>query len=385
MLPAVKPISRIGEDRIREAFEYAASGMAITDLEGRFQETNPEYRHVLGRTEEELARETIFSVTHPDDRAECQSQLARLLNGEVPSFVVEKRYVRPAGDSVWVRNSFSLLKDRRGHPVHIILICNDITERRRAERMLIESEKLATVGQLASSIAHEINDPLEAVMNLLFLVQEAGDLDEARQCAADAQTQIEHVAQITNQMLRFRKQASNPTPSKVTELLQSVLMLYKGKLAQAQVRVHLDVKEAPELVCYPGEIRQVFANLIRNAVEAMPGGGDLRVRVRPGTDWASGAPGVRITLMDSGSGMSAETRQRIYEPFFTTKGSFGTGLGLWVTAKILGKHHGSMHVRSSDAPEQSWTAFTLVFPCSGAEGESAGILMLAERPATSSR
>lgn len=152
--------SRIGEDRIREAFEYAASGLAITSLDGGFQQTNPAYRDIVKRSQQELDEESILSITHEDDRENCRIHLDRLVSGKVPSFVLEKRYVRPDGDAIWVRNSFSLLKDDSGSPTHIILICNDITERRRAEQMLLEREKLAAVGQLATSIAHEINNPL---------------------------------------------------------------------------------------------------------------------------------------------------------------------------------------------------------------------------------
>ena len=172
---SIPTASEIGEDRIREAFEFAASGMAITDLDGRFQETNPAYREIVGRTREDLKGESILSITHAEDRDNCRNHLDRLLSGQAPSFVLEKRYVRPDGVSVWVRNSFSLLKDDRGRPSHIILICNDITERRRAELLLVEREKLAVVGQLATSIAHEINNPLEAALQLLLSDQRIGN------------------------------------------------------------------------------------------------------------------------------------------------------------------------------------------------------------------
>lgn len=365
--------SRIGEDRIREAFQYAASGMAITDLDSYFQETNPAYRQILGRTELELQAETILSVTYPEDRPNCQREIERLVSGEIASFVLEKRYLHPGGSPVWVRNSFSLLKDEDGCASHIILICNDITERRRAERLLLESEKLAVVGQLASSIAHEINNPLDAVLNLLFLVKGAESLEEARSLAAQAEGETQRVAHIATHMLRFHKEQIKPTTTDITELLQSVLVLFKGKLAQAGVRLQFESKHAPSLVCYPGEIRQVLANLIRNAIDAMPNGGDLRLRVRTSTLWRSGGSGVRITTADTGQGMSLETRERIYDPFFTTKGNLGTGLGLWVTTGILFKHHGSMRVRSSDTPDASWTVFTLVFPSVDAEGQEVGL------------
>lgn len=373
MLRTTKVASSIGENRIQEAFQYAAAGMALTDLDGRFQQTNPAYNEIVGRTERELAAENILSVTHAEDRDACQVQLARLLAGEVSSFVKEKRYMRPGGDCVWVRNSFSLLKDDQHRPMHIILICNDISARRRAERLLVEREKLATVGQLASSIAHEINNPLEAILNLLYLAKVSDDLGEARGYISQAETEVEHVAQIASNTLRFRKEQAKPASTSVCELLESVLILYRGKLAASKVQVHLHKRDIPQLVCYASEIRQVFANLVRNAIDAMPSGGTLSLRVRSSTCWKTGITGARITVADTGHGMNKETCSHICEPFFTTKGNSGTGLGLWVTATILTKHHGHLHVRSSDKPEKSWTAFSLALPSFGAEGELAGL------------
>src|SRR5258708_22644344 len=154
--------SRIGEDWIREAFQYAASGMAITDLDGHFQATNPAYWRIVGRGPDDLEMKSILSITHEEDRRNCREHLDRLVSGQMASFVLEERYVRLDGSSAWVRSSFSLLKDQQARPSHIILICNDITEQRRAERLLAENEKLTLMGQLAATIAHEINNPLEA-------------------------------------------------------------------------------------------------------------------------------------------------------------------------------------------------------------------------------
>ncbi|MGA9586511.1 MAG: ATP-binding protein [Terracidiphilus sp.] len=362
-------MSEIGEDRIREAFEYAASGMAITDLDGRFQETNPAYREIVGRTHLDLLGESILSITHDDDRENCRNHLDTLLSGEAPSFVLEKRYMRPDKSSVWVRNSFALLRNVQGCASHIILICNDITERLRAEKLLVEQEKLAVVGQLATSIAHEINNPLEAVLNLLYLIRESESLEEVHAFAAQAEEEIQCAAQIASNTLKFQKQQTRPTSTNMVQLVESVLVLFKGKLGAAKVVVDVEPRGKPELVCFAGEIRQVLANLIGNALDAMSSGGRLRVRVRPSTDWRKGEPAVRITIADTGVGMSTETRRRIYDPFFTTKGTSGTGLGLWVTAGILARHRGSIHLRSKTTPGASGTAFTLIFPMGGTERE----------------
>lgn len=365
--------SVIGEDRIREAFEYAATGMAIADLDGRFEQSNPAYREILARSEDELQRETILSVTHEEDRDECRIALTKLVGGEIPSFVLEKRYVRPSGVAIWVRNSFSLLKEKDGRGTHIISVCNDISERREAEQRLLQSEKLALVGQLTSSIAHEINNPLEAVMNLLFIAREAESLDFARKYVAEAEVEVRRIAEIANQTLRFRKEQAAAGIAEIADLIDSVLVLFHGKLTESRVDLTVERRGSTELICYPGEIRQVLANLVKNAIDAMPGGGRLRIRSRAATDCRTGVRGVRITVADTGHGISPETLRRIYEPFFSTKGEHGTGLGLWITSGILTKHRGHMHVRSSDLPGRSWTVFSLVFPYQGADGKPAGL------------
>jgi PAS domain S-box-containing protein len=359
--------SSFPESRISEAFEYTQTGMAIIDLKGGFQVTNPSFRRILDRSSDALARESIFSIAHPDDLGSYRVEIDRLISRLSLSFVSENRYLRPDGSAIWVRTSFSLLKAFNAHSSSIILICDDLTEKKQAEQVLLESEKLAIVGRLASSIAHEINNPLEAVINLLYLTKQAQTLEEAHRFASEAEMEINRVAQITTHTLRFHREQMRPVPTDVVELLESVLVLFRGKALQSQVRVHFEKDDCPHLICFPGEIRQVAANLIRNAIEAMPNGGDLQLRVRPATDWRSGEEGVRVTIADNGVGMSVETRRRIYEPFFTTKESLGTGLGLWVTAGILRKHRGAMRLRSSTRLNDSGTAFSLIFPFSGAE------------------
>jgi signal transduction histidine kinase len=206
-------------------------------------------------------------------------------------------------------------------------------------------------------------------MNLLYLIRESESLDEAHAFAAQAEEEIQRASQIASNTLKFHKQQTRPASTQVLQLVESILGLFKGKLADAKVTVEVEQKDKPELICFAGEIRQVFANLIGNALDAMPSGGRLRVRVRTSTDWRGGEPGVRITVADTGFGMSTETRKRIYDAFFTTKGMSGTGLGLWVTAGILARHRGSMHLRSKTTPGASGTAFTLIFPMVGVERE----------------
>jgi PAS domain S-box-containing protein len=242
----------------------------------------------------------------------------------------------------------------------------DVTERKRAEAVLVRTEKLAAAGRLAASIAHEINNPLEAVINLCYLAKMTAADAETKSYIEMAEEELNRVAHITSQTLRFHRQQTAPAETDLGEMARAIVDLYEAKLAQSGIAVSLECQAAPPLLCYAGEIRQVLANLVANAIDALPDGGTLRLRVRPTTDWRSGSSAVRVTVADDGTGMSADTQRRIYEPFYTTKGEVGTGLGLWVSAGIVEKHKGSLRVRSrvrgAQGSQASGSVFALLLP-----------------------
>lgn len=243
----------------------------------------------------------------------------------------------------------------------IIVFFRDVTEQRRSAELLIQSEKLAAVGRLASSIAHEINNPLEAVTNLIYLSEQAGNIAEVRRYLETAQQELARVSNIATQTLRFHRQSTNPRETSMQELLESVLTLFQGRISAAGLRVERQYRTDRKIVAFAGDLRQVFANLISNALDASSRNGRVVVRVRDCCDW-SGSYGVRVTVADTGSGMSPDTQRRIFEPFFTTKSATGTGLGLWVSAEILHNHHARVRVRSSQAAEHHGTIFSIFFP-----------------------
>ncbi len=232
------------------------------------------------------------------------------------------------------------------------IIALDASERKRSEEALRRSEKLAVTGRLAASIAHEINNPLEAITNLLFLLHGAGDLpDSAKQYVTMAEHEVRRIAEITQQTLRFYRQPTQPTRVAMDELLDSVLNLYQSRIHALDLRVERDYDPSLTLFCFAGEIRQVFANLGGNSIDASGNGGRLVIRARRSRDWRNPEQaGIRFAIADTGAGMGPGVREHIFEAFFTTKEVTGTGLGLWVSQEIILKHHGSVRVRSLAAP-----------------------------------
>ena len=236
----------------------------------------------------------------------------------------------------------------------------DITERRRREEMLARTEKLAAVGRMASSISHEINNPLESVTNLLYLIQHSPSIDdETRNYALLAGSELSRVSHIVTQTLKFHRQTTHATSMRASELLESVLALFQGRITTLGVGVHTRYDVADTLTCFAGDMRQVFANLVGNALDALSPHGRLWVRTRRVSHPHGG---VRVTVADNGCGMAPATQKSLFEAFFTTKPNTGTGLGLWVSYDIVRNHEGVIRFRSREKPQHSGTVFTLFFP-----------------------
>lgn len=234
-------------------------------------------------------------------------------------------------------------------------------QQRRTEAVLVETDRLAAVGRLSASISHEINNPLEAVTNLLYLLQQEDSvLGVAREYVRLAAEQVARVSQIASQTLRFHRRSIGPVPVTAEQLLTPVLTLYQGRLQRAGIQIDYRLNDTRPVLCHDGEVRQVMNNLFSNAIEAMPHGGRIRVRAHNVSD--GGVTGLRITISDNGTGMSEDLLRRIFDPFYTTKGAAGSGLGLWISSTIAQRHGGSLRVRSSQEPHRHGTTFCLYLP-----------------------
>jgi two-component system, NtrC family, sensor kinase len=238
------------------------------------------------------------------------------------------------------------------------------TELGRTAEILRESQKLLTLGRLAASIAHEINNPLESITNLLYLMEiDHESQDKSAEYLRMAQRELNRVVQICKQTLTFSKETNSPERLYLAELIEEVLVLYGRKLADKNLRV-IRQYESPEAITgFSGEMRQVLSNLIANAIEANGENGTIVLRIRFARKWSDpGVLGLRLSVADSGSGISPEARKRLGEPFFTTKGHSGTGLGLWVTQSILSRYGGSLRMRSSVSRVRHGTVFSIFLP-----------------------
>jgi signal transduction histidine kinase len=244
------------------------------------------------------------------------------------------------------------------------LVCyfRDISSEVRAEEALRKSEKLAAVGRLASTISHEINNPLEAVTNLLYIMRNLTTEQAVLEYIQTAEQELQRASQVVHHSLKFHRQSTRPQPERISDLLASTLAVYEPRFKQAEIGIVSEFSDRCEVQCYGSELRQVFANLIGNAFDAMRAGCTLQFRVRDGRNHRTGEDGVRVTIADTGSGMNENTRQHLFDPFFTTKGINGSGLGLWVSSGILERHNASVHLKSKQADIDSGTVFYIFFP-----------------------
>jgi signal transduction histidine kinase len=270
--------------------------------------------------------------------------------------------VTKSGERLEVSLTISPVKDERGRIVGAAKIARDITQQKKAERALRTSERIASVGRLAATIAHEINNPLEAVTNLVYLAKETANPNEAREYLAMAEEELGRISHLTKQTLGFYRESKEATRIRIGPLLNPLIGIFAGRAKNKTVEIRSEIIADPEIYAVAGEMRQLITNLLNNSIDAVRSGGRLGVRVSAAQDWSTGRPGVRLTIADTGTGISPAVRSRLFEPFFTTKNDVGTGLGLWVCKGIVDRHLGSIQVKSSSDPENSWTVFSVFLP-----------------------
>ncbi len=353
--------------RLAAIVEYSNDAIVSKDLNGVVTSWNPGAARIFGYTPEEMIGHSIRKVIPPELQADEDRILACIGRGERIDHFQTVRLTK-SGKRIDVSLTISPVKDDTGRIVGAAKIARDITEQKKAEHVLRTTERLASVGKLAATVAHEINNPLEAVTNLVYLAKDRAVRDDVRQFLADAERELDRVSHITKQTLGFYRDTRTPSVVRISELLNPLIAVFESRCRNKGVEVRAEVLDDPQVYAVAGEIRQLIANLLSNSIDAVQRGGQIRIRVSGHRNHtADSSPGVRITIADSGTGIPVMDRRHLFEPFFTTKKDVGTGLGLWICKNIVDKHHGSIRVKSSAEPGRSWTVFSVFLPSLPAE------------------
>jgi signal transduction histidine kinase len=263
------------------------------------------------------------------------------------------------GHMIPIEDSAAPIYDDARKLCGVVMVFRDVTGEKQAQDVLRKAEKLAAAGRLAATVAHEINNPLEAVCNLIYIVKNTGNLPEDIVGYLNmAEQELERVSHITRQTLGFYRDSSEPGPVPLRGVLESVLRLYENKLKSKSITLEMELADCPPVHALQGEMKQLLANLISNAADAVPPGGKIRISMAQ----TEQGEGVEIQVADNGPGVPEENRARIFEPFFTTKEDVGTGLGLWVSKEIVERHGGKIQLSPDKENGLGGALFTIFLP-----------------------
>jgi signal transduction histidine kinase len=304
--------------------------------------------------------EAYLEHIHPDDREKMKNAFREAISNRT-GYDLEFRVEWPDGSIHWMAGHGRTLLDAKGKPCKVIGVDMDVTERKSLQQVVVDRERLVALGRISATLAHELNNPLSTVQNALYLLGKSGQLSERQgQILAMAQNEMRRSVEIIRSTLGIQREISAPIAADLRSLTDEVLTLFGARLRQQTIHVKRNYREAPRLLVFPGQIRQVLVNVIGNAVDAMPNGGVLAIRIAPSK--MNNGREVRLLVCDSGPGVNRELRARVFEPFFTTKGQSGSGIGLWVTKQIVQKHGGEIRLRSCQSRERTGTCVSVSLP-----------------------
>jgi PAS domain S-box-containing protein len=333
-------------------------------LDGTILTWNKAAERMYGYRPEEVIGKNVSMLLPPDRPQEAREILHRLSLGEKIERY-ETRRLTKGGRILYVALTISPVTGAHSKVIGASTIARDITQTKMAEEALRNSERLAVAGRMAATIAHEINNPLETVTNVLYLLSRNPTLDEgARKYLKIADEELRRIAQITRSTLGlYRERDTTPGPVNLSEMIDNLLMFYQRQLQSLSIKVEKRFDSVGRIVGVSGELRQVIANLVANAIDALSvAGSKLKLHVYESADWRSlGKRGIRIVVADDGPGINSETQANLFRPFYTTKGQKGTGLGLWVSQGIVTKHGGSIRLRSQTGARHG-TCFAVFLP-----------------------
>jgi PAS domain S-box-containing protein len=340
--------------------DSADDAIISKDLNGIIKTWNHGAHTMFGYTSEEMIGQPMLRLIPEDLHYEEDEILRKLRAGERIDHYETTR-VKKNGDLLEVSVTISPIRNHENKVIGASKIARDISDRKRMEKVLILSEKLAATGRMAATIAHEVNNPLESLMNLIYLArQSCTESSQAQGYLITAEGELERVSHIARQTLGFYRDTGSPVDVYLHDLIVNVLTVYQSKLLTSRISVESSFNDLRKISVSRGEMLQIFSNLITNSIDAMKEGGKLSVSLRKTT--ALDRDGIQTVIRDTGTGISPENLEKIFEPFFTTKGNLGTGIGLWVTRQLVEFRGGQIAVTSSTEPGKSGTSVTIFIP-----------------------
>jgi PAS domain S-box-containing protein len=347
--------------RLAAIVESSDDAIVSKDLNGIVMTWNKAAERIFGYKAEEIIGRSITTIIPPELYDDEPRILAKLRAGQRIDHFQTVR-MRKDGERIYVSLTVSPIRDQAGKVIGAAKIARDITQQKKMEEAIQLSERLASLGKLAATVAHEINNPLEAVTNFIYLARHQPDLPEkVKYYLGYADQELGRVAHIARQTLGFYRDNSYPTWVRVSDLVDDVLTVYERKFKYKSLRVDRRIDPGLTVYTLQGELKQILSNLIANAIDACKEGDKIVVHARNSHDFKSGSNGMRMTIADTGVGIAEEDKARLFAPFFTTKKDVGTGLGLWITRDLLEKKGGHIRVRSRDS-NPSGTVMSIYLP-----------------------
>ena len=352
-LRKAEALSRLSARQWQVTFDSLSEAIGLLDEQGRVQRCNRAMSELTRKRYSEIEGQSLSGI------------MAESLGVKLPADTRSDRYRMEveSRDQRWFVISTDQIVDQDGNPSGTIFVVSDVSDSKRAEEALRMSERLAATGRLAHSIAHEINNPLAAVTNLLYLMEHGCSEKDLKSYIAQATVELGRVSRITKQTLAFHREATSPIDLDVAELVDSVVSLYGPQLAARKISICRQYGKDLVIAGLPSALQQAISNILSNAIEASKPAGTIILRVSHSHERRNEQrAGIRVSIADRGRGITADLRKRVFDAFFTTKGTKGSGLGLWLSLGIIHQHGGHVNLRSSVVPDRSGTCFSIFLP-----------------------
>jgi len=362
--------SYVREQWLNTTIRSIGDAVIACDTDGKVDFMNLVAEQLTGWKEADAKKRSlheIFPIFNEDTRAAVENPVDKVRRlGTVVGLANHTFLVARNGTEVCIDDSGAPIRDSSGKMIGVVLVFRDITERRMSEGALMRAEKLAAAGRFAASVAHEVNNPLEGLTNLVYIALRSNELGEIRHLLAQAESELGRIAHITRQSLGFYRETSTPAHFKPATIVREVTDFYTSRAISLGVSFIVNAKTEREVLGSAGELRQILSNLLANSLDACASGATIRIEANSAIDPRDlSRPGVRITIADTGFGIPAKHLESIFEPFFTTKKDTGTGLGLWVSRELVEKHGGTLRVRSRTSDPLCGTVFSIFLPNQG--------------------